>query len=113
MRYRRRARERFPLRCALCLACLLSGRAVFRCVSTLSRALLNFFVGLLTWVVGVLGASRMLVVIGFLLRLIDVSLWVVTFGPIKTITLMLKSSPKVAPAPCFSPCSSFITGASP
>ena len=37
----------------------------------------------------------MLVVLGFLLRLIDVSLWVITFGPVKTIMLMLKSSPKV------------------
>lgn len=37
----------------------------------------------------------MLVVLGFLLRLIDVSLWVITLGPVKTIMLMLKSSPKV------------------
>ena len=35
-------------------------------------------------------------VLGFLLRLIDVSLWVVTLGPIKTLMLALKAAPKVA-----------------
>ena len=37
-----------------------------------------------------------LAVLGFLLRLIDVSLWVVTLGPIKTLMLALKAAPKVA-----------------
>ena len=37
----------------------------------------------------------MLVVLGFLLRLIDVSIWFVTLGPVKTLKLMLKGSPKV------------------
>jgi len=37
----------------------------------------------------------MLIVLGVVLRLIDVSLWFVTFGPIKTLMLMLKSSTEV------------------
>jgi hypothetical protein len=48
------------------------------------------------------GSDLMLVVcgihavLGFLLRLIDVSLWVITLGPIKTLMLALKAAPKVA-----------------
>ena len=38
---------------------------------------------------------RMLFVLGFLLRLIDLSLWIVTLGPVKTVMLMLKGTPKV------------------
>jgi hypothetical protein len=42
----------------------------------------------------------MLFVLGFLLRIIDLSLWLVTLGPVKTVMLMLKGRPKVyAPAP--------------
>ena len=42
----------------------------------------------------------MLFVLGFLLRNIDLSLWLVTLGPVKTVMVMLKGRPKVhAPAP--------------
>ena len=37
----------------------------------------------------------MLVVLGFLLRIIDVSVWFATLGPLRTLALMLKASPKV------------------
>ena len=38
----------------------------------------------------------MLAVLGVFLRLIDLSLWIVTLGPLKTLSIKLKGSPKVA-----------------